>query len=236
MGMKNDVSFLISDTMNLYEQQSSYNPNMPLRYLMYAGLLYSKYVERNSIYLYSTKLKSIPAPRCVCFYNGEDEKEDRFELKLSQAFSGKDGDIEVTVHMININYGKNRELFDNCKPLSEYSWFIDKVRKYQKEVKNDTISAKEALRIAVDMALEEMPDSFTIKSFLLQNKAEVTNMCITEYDEEKNNELLKEESKAEGKIIMIIDFLKDGLITEDVAAKKANMSVADFRKLVAQFG
>ena len=86
------------------------------------------------------------------------------------------------------------------------------------------------------MALEEMPDSFTIKSFLLQNKAEVTNMCITEYDEEKNNELLKEESKAEGKIIMIIDFLKDGLITEDVAAKKANMSVADFRKLVAQFG
>ena len=30
MGMKNDVSFLISDTMNLYEQQSSYNPNMPL--------------------------------------------------------------------------------------------------------------------------------------------------------------------------------------------------------------
>ena len=61
-------------------------------------------------------------------------------------------------------------------------------------------------------------------------------MCITEYDEEKNKKLLVADSEAKGKIIMIIDFLKDGLITEDVAAKKANMSVADFRKLVAQFG
>ncbi len=31
--MHNDVSFLIDGQMNLYEQQSSYNPNMPLRLL-----------------------------------------------------------------------------------------------------------------------------------------------------------------------------------------------------------
>lgn len=40
LGMHNDVSFMISDEMNLYEQQSGYNPNMPLRQLQYAGNLY----------------------------------------------------------------------------------------------------------------------------------------------------------------------------------------------------
>ena len=39
LGMHNDVSFLIADNMNLYEQQSTYNPNMPLRFLQYAGNL-----------------------------------------------------------------------------------------------------------------------------------------------------------------------------------------------------
>ena len=105
--------------------------------------------------------------------------------------------------------------------------------------------------MAVDNALEEMPDDYVIKAFLLQNRAEVTSMCITEYDEAKNNELLRAECLAEGKaegkaegeaigeargtIKTIISFLKSGFITEDIAAKEANMSVAEFRKLVAQF-
>ena len=83
MGMKNDVSFLFSGELNLYEHQSSYNPNMPLRYLIYSGLLYSKYVDKAGVYLYSPSLQSIPVPKCVCFYNGEAEKEDSFDLKLS---------------------------------------------------------------------------------------------------------------------------------------------------------
>ena len=43
--MKNGVSFIIENTMNLYEQQSTYNPNMPMRYLIYLGRLYSKYAR-----------------------------------------------------------------------------------------------------------------------------------------------------------------------------------------------
>jgi len=35
LGYKNDLSFLISNTLNLYEHQSSTNPNMPLRGLIY---------------------------------------------------------------------------------------------------------------------------------------------------------------------------------------------------------
>ena len=50
LGMKNDLSFLVSDavslyrTMNSFEQQSSFNPNMPVRLFMYAGRLYDKFL------------------------------------------------------------------------------------------------------------------------------------------------------------------------------------------------
>ena len=46
LGMHNDVSFMISDEMNMYEQQSTYNPNMPLRMLQYAGNLFEKDITR----------------------------------------------------------------------------------------------------------------------------------------------------------------------------------------------
>ena len=41
MNMKNDISFLITEIMNLWEQQSTFNPNMPMRILIYAGMLLS---------------------------------------------------------------------------------------------------------------------------------------------------------------------------------------------------
>lgn len=84
---------------------------MPLRYLMYAGLIYSCYVESKPLNIYSSRPQKIPAPGNVCFYNGTSEMEERVELKLSDNFiNGEKGDIEVMVLMININYGRNKEL------------------------------------------------------------------------------------------------------------------------------
>ncbi len=236
LGMKNDVSFLIADTMNLYEQQSSYNPNMPLRYLLYAGMIYTGYVKMKPVNIYSPYLQKIPAPRCICFYNGEMETDDRTELRLSDAFSNNErGDIEVRALMININYGRNRELLEGCKPLGKYSWFVAEVRNNQKEVGN--------LIDAINMALDEMPGDFLIKPFLIANKAEVENMCLTEYNEAETYDLLraeciakgKAEGISEGKIEMVLSFLKDGLITESNAAKRVGMSLADFRKAAALY-
>ena len=85
------------------------------------------------------------------------------------------------------------------------------------------------------MTLEEMPDDYDIKAFLLQNRAEVTSMCITEYDEAKNNELLRAESKTEGIVEILVGLIKDGILSEDKAAKRANMPLAEFRKIAAQF-
>ena len=67
---KNDVSFIIDCTMNLYEHQSSYNPNMPLRGLVYFSKQYNKYVEQRKLNLFSTALQKIPTPKFVVFYNG----------------------------------------------------------------------------------------------------------------------------------------------------------------------
>ena len=46
MGMKNDVSFIIDSEISLYEHQSTYNPNMPVRILMYLGRQYDKYIKK----------------------------------------------------------------------------------------------------------------------------------------------------------------------------------------------
>lgn len=177
MGMKNDVSFLIADKMNLYEQQSSYNPNMPLRFLIYVGMVYSNYVEANEDFsIYSPRLQHIPAPRCVCFYNGTKDEEDRKVLRLSDAFTPP-ADVEVLVAMLNINYGRNAELLNACGQLDEYSWFVAKIRENQKQLKD--------IQAAVDAALEAMPEEYSIKPLLMANRAEVKRMCITEFNEDR---------------------------------------------------
>lgn len=54
MGMKNDLSYIIYFAMEMYEQQSSFNPNMPMRFFLYAGSLYEKYIASSDYYLYSS--------------------------------------------------------------------------------------------------------------------------------------------------------------------------------------
>lgn len=79
MGTKNDVSFMIEDILNLWEHQSSFNPNMPIRGLFYFARLYRKYVEEHAVNLYSSRLKELPFPQYIVFYNGLKEEPDRTE-------------------------------------------------------------------------------------------------------------------------------------------------------------
>ncbi len=130
MGMKNDVSFILKDLISIYEQQSTYNPNMPLRELIYLGRLYGKYVKQQEKDIYGKSMVMLPVPKLVVFYNGLDDKPDQV-LQLSDAFPNDlktESDIEVKVRMININYGNNREFLEKCKPLAEYAWFIITLR------------------------------------------------------------------------------------------------------------
>ena len=111
-------------------------------------------------------------------------------LKLSDAFGGE-GDIEVRVTMLNINYGKNKDLMDTCRPLGEYAWLVDRVRHHQHVLRN--------FEAAVDAAIDEMPEDFVIRAFLLANRTGVKAMFLTEYDKEREFELLRREERREAK-------------------------------------
>ena len=130
MAMKNDVSFLLDARMTLYEHQSTWNPNMPLRDLLYIARLMEKSVNKKS--LYQSEMIKIPAPHFVVFYNGKEKKPEDTTIKLSDAFWQKEEEpeLELKVRYLNINQGCNPELMERCRTLREYSEFVARIRRY----------------------------------------------------------------------------------------------------------
>ena len=225
MKMKNDLSFILHDYLSLYAHQSTFNPNMPVRELMYVGHIFDKYIKSSSFSLYGERIIPIPVPKLVVFYNGLKDKEDEVILELKDAFPDfidpNQSDIQVRVRMLNINYGHNRKLMEACKPLMEYSWFVERIRAEK--------GKGVVLEDAVNIALEQMPKDFLIKDCLVKNKAEVVSMCLTEYDEAEEMEKLKNEYLSEGlekgmekgmekaRKEIIADLLESGKITSAIA-------------------
>lgn len=191
VSMRNDTSFILADMLNIFEHQSTYNPNMPLRMMDYAGHVYSGFIDRNGFNKFGSKQIMLPVPKLAVFYNGTADKPDETILRLSDAFPEdrrSESDIEVRVRMLNINYGRNPDIMNRCRPLEEYSWFIAKIRDNKGEDMTE----------AVNRALKEMPDDFVIKPFLMEHKSEVRGIIDTEYDEEKVMKAFKNEGHAEG--------------------------------------
>lgn len=138
--MKNDVSFILNTDMSLYEHQSTYNPNMPLRGMMYFSTLYSQFLSEKNKNIYGKSLVKIPTPRYIVFYNSDDSYPDRLELKLSDAFERPDssGSFEWTATMLNINKGHNQNIMDKCQALFQYSDFIAKVKEFRNTLQYTT--------------------------------------------------------------------------------------------------
>ena len=197
MGMRNDTSFLISDMMSVYEHQSTYNPNMPLRMLGYVNDLYSGYVTAHQYNKYGSSQIILPVPKLVVFYNGEKDTGDETILPLSASFVGEhrdEADIEIRVRMLNINLGRNEELMRQCKPLAEYAWFIQKIR----DIRTD--HPEMSMTDVIEKALEAMPEDYRIRQFLIVNRAEVIGMLDREYDEDKIRKLFMEDGRREERI------------------------------------
>lgn len=123
--MKNDLAFVLSGTLNMYEHQSTYNPNLPVRFLIYLAQEYQAMIEQARESLYGTRQISLPVPQCVVFYNGQRDMPEKQILRLSDAFGDKKykADVELTVQIYNINYGYNHVLLEKCRMLGEY-WQI----------------------------------------------------------------------------------------------------------------
>lgn len=188
MHLKNDMSFILDDWQNLFEQQSTFNPNQPLRGFFYFADLYKvKYFGKK---IYSTRLLKIPTPQYIVFYNGTANMPDRKELRLSDAFQQPTAqpDIEVVAHMLNINYGHNKELMERCQKLKEYAQFIDIIRHYLKE--NEHWSNEQAISKAIDDCIKNN----ILRDILQKERLRVMASILSEFDEVGYKEMIRQEA------------------------------------------
>lgn len=187
MVMKNDLAFVVASTLNLYEHQSTLNPNMPVRFLIYLAGEYQKLIEQAEESLYGTKLISLPTPQCIVFYNGEKEIPEEQTLRLSDAFESRKSEagVELSVRLLNINYGHNEELMAKCRVLEEYAKFVDICRQYIVEG-NDR---QEAIHTAIEYCIEHD----ILSEFLRNYQVEVVGMLLEKFDVKKYEKSLREE-------------------------------------------
>ncbi|MBR5127553.1 MAG: hypothetical protein IKU69_03895 [Roseburia sp.] len=194
MGMKNDVSFLICDILNLYEHQSTFSLNLPLRGLFYFARLYQKLVG-NEKKLYSSKKIELPYPQFVVFYNGTVNEPERQVLELSDSFpkgmNKENAAIQCRAVVLNVNLGYNKRIMERCKMLREYAQYIACVRVY--------LGDGYSIQDAIDMATDECIRNGILEQILRDNRGEVRSMILTEYDEQAHIEYEKEISYEEGK-------------------------------------
>ena len=219
IGMKNDLSFIIVNEMNLYEHESSLNENMPLRGFLYFAKMYESYLETHKLNRHQKSRISLPFPRYIVFYNGEKDVPEVFEMRLSDSFDKKDEDpaVECIAKLININYGHNQELLNSCKRLHDYSYFVACVRDYLKQGNEQ--------KTAVVKAVDECIEKGILEDVLLKHRAEVENMFLTTYDKKMHYEALREEGR---------EMERANTERERQRAERAEAESAQLRKEIAR--
>ena len=191
MKYKNDASFLLSMNLYMFEQQSSKNPNMPLRFLHYLSDVYREMYSNDL--LHRRSMIKLPVPHFITFYNGREKWIDNEEIiRLSDMFENyvNNPQIELKVRVININ--GDAAILDRCKSLRDYMTFVEKVR-YKTDFENIDI------RTAVMTAMDECMKDDILVDFFEEHRAEVIEVSIYDYDEEKVRKILAEEAKEEGR-------------------------------------
>ena len=219
MGMKNDLAFIIDTNLYLYEHQSTYNPNMPLRDLFYICSEYQKLVDKKS--LFSSTLQKIPAPNFIEFYNGSTVIADCTELRLSSAFEHLSGEpkLELVVTVLNVNEGHNAKLMQHCSMLKEYAQYVARVRHYAIDM---------PLNHAVERAVDECIQEGILSEFLTRNRNEVINMSIFEYDKELEEKKLRKAEYEAGREAGFSEGEKHGIELNSIETAKRMLKFQEF--------
>lgn len=210
--VRNDASFIIDSYFNLYEHQTTYNPNMPLRSLVYFSDYVKDYIKNREIF--GSRLVKIPTPRFAVFYNGEKWRPERQVLLLSDAFvhSTDDPELELVCTVYNINSGHNRELLKHCPVLRKYMVFTHRVRYLVRKLGRQqgipdgssymkTEKGKQILAAAINEAIDYCIEHDILREFFQIHRAEVEKSMVLDYTYEHRIELLNEEiirSREEG--------------------------------------
>ena len=229
MSFCNDVSCLIDNKIIvLAEHQSTVNANMPVRFLEYAARLYEQIQNPRDRYL--RRLKEIPSPEFYVFYNGEEKYLSQAELKLSDAFAVKSvkPSMELLVKVININYNKAGKLLENCKPLEEYTQFVEAVRRHIR------LDAENGFKNAI----QECIQNDILRDYLERKSREVMNMLIAEYDYDTDIAVQREEEReiafAEGEAQGIARGFSDGAHHKAVETARILKQLGDSVQKISQ--
>lgn len=193
--VRNDASFILDANLSLYEHQSTYCPNMPLRDLLYFASIIQKQIKAQKRDIYGGRILKIPVPHFVVFYNGKEDAPDQYDLRLSDAFEKEteDPEIELVCHVYNINSGKNTPLLSKCQTLREYMYFVDMVRK------NNEISGN--LENAIEKAINQCMEENVLRDFLAQHREEVMHVMTLDYTFERRLEMQRAEAIEDGERI-----------------------------------
>lgn len=202
MNMKNDLAFVLDFYLNIYEHQSTFSPNMPLRDLFYISKELQSQVESDE--LYRTVPVKIPTPRFIVFYNGTLEQPECRQLRLSDLYEHEveKPELELVVTMLNINIGKNRKLMEQCQILKDYMLYVERVRKYAKTME---------LRKAVESAVNECIREGILADFLRKYRSEAIDVSIFEYNEEKALNYIRADEFEEGRKTGLEEGRKTGM-------------------------
>ncbi|GHV85818.1 hypothetical protein AGMMS50230_14260 [Spirochaetia bacterium] len=232
----NDVSFTIDDKLVvLLEHQSTINPNMAVRLLLYIGRIYEKLIDNKR--LYSSKQLSIPRPEFIVLYNGPGECPASSVVKLSDHFEKAENhdsiDLELVVTVYNINHGRNPDLEKQSKTLADYALLIAKIREYE----TAGLGLENALKKAINWCIKQD----TLRVFLETNASEVQNMLLTEWNMDDALAVRYEEGVEDGlsqglsqviqKQLEIARNMKSGGVPENQIAGYTGLPVGEVAKL-----
>lgn len=207
LSVRNDASFFISNYLNLYEHQSTYSPNAPLRFLIYLTNLLKKTIRKRD--LYGRKRVQIATPHFAVFYNGTEKRSEKEVLKLSDAFINRTDtpEMELTVTVYNINPDNNTQLLEKSEVLRGYMIFVNRVREnleHQKKIAQnapeyDEAAYEEELEVAINEAIDYCVKHHIMEEFFRENRNEVTKSMVLDYTWERREELIRAEEYEDGK-------------------------------------
>ena len=217
--VRNDASFVIDSSLNIYEHQSTVCPNMPLRSLIYVANHLEKRIKQQRLNLFGHTLVKIPTPKFIVFYNGKENQPEKYEYKLSDCFEKETDNpqLELKCIVYNINKGNNAELLNRCGFLKDYMIFIDYVRYYYDE-KNLNLGD------SIEYAINRCIDEDVLKEFLINRREEVAKVTNLDFTFEKQIELVREEARE----VEIFKSVQEGDYGVPRGAEKLGVTEAEF--------
>ena len=185
LSVRNDAAFIIDMELSIYEHQSSFNPNMPLRSLIYFTTVLKSIIRNRD--LFSSQTITIPTPHFAVFYNGIKDRPEREILKLSTAYAKKteSPELELSCVVYNINPNKDTGLLKQCSILDEYTKFVETVRKYENE------NIETPIEDAIDYCIQ----NHILEVFLTERRMEVLKAMTIDMTFERREGLIRKEER-----------------------------------------